>query len=270
MITYKTFIFEAIGTFVVMFYGMMAVERDDQNNIRDHTRSAIARGLSLAVFVYLSSKMGMRGYFNPMVTFCMMLLGRMSGSNFILHVIVQAVSSIFAGLAIKLLRPPPVDEFIQGNYPSINVKISLLTAFFIEVVSTFLFVLAILTARMRKRSDPFYTAVVSCGVVATIKFAFGEATGGMVNPISLFGPPLVDGNLFQRGWWVFWAGSLVGAIPAVYFTHIYLESRSPNRFLKNMEAGFTKDPRENESPVMITYGLPSLENSIDLNTPKAR
>ena len=152
MITYKTLIFEGLGTFVLVYNGMMTVESDRFGNIRDNHRAAIARGLTLAVFIYLGSKLGLRGFFNPTVAFCMMIIGRMSGKNFLFHVLIQFTGATLAACVCFILRPPPFDEYKVGGYSRLNFRVGILSGLVIEIVSSFIFVMTIFVSRVTRRS----------------------------------------------------------------------------------------------------------------------
>lgn len=255
----------------------MTVESDDSGNVRDQTRAAIARGLTLAVFIYLGTKIGLRGFFNPTVSFCMMIIGRMSGKNCILHIFVQLLSALLAASTCFLLRPPPSDEYKIRGYAKLNTKVGVFSALMIEIISSFIFVLTIFMSRVNRKTSPIYAAAI-CGSSAILaKFAFGEVTGGVVNPMRGFAPALIDANIFHRGWWVFWIGGVIGSLLAAYVSHIYLEERDPKKYLKNMEAGFARDALKKKKPqpqpqVLETDGtakpqlkkLPSVEHSIDI------
>src|SRR3990167_8341330 len=122
MLTYKTLIFEALGTFTITYNIMLAGESDPNGHSKDTTRAALIRGIILAVFIYLGAKLGIRGFFNPTVSFSMMIVGRMSLKNCIIHVLVQTVSGILGACTCFLLRPKPVDEFKVGSYSRVNPK----------------------------------------------------------------------------------------------------------------------------------------------------
>jgi MIP family channel proteins len=220
----KSFAAEAIGTFTLVFCGVLAIVGVKIAGITSPavswTSIAFAHGLAIAVMVAaLGAVSG--GHFNPAVTFGFVITRRMNVGRGMLYWIAQLLGASAAGILIAELFGAGM---AANGTPNVAAAISPAAGTVVEAVTTFFLVLVVfgtaVDPRARNRDFPFAIGLtVAMGILAT-----GALTGGAMNPARAFGPALASGHWAHQ--LVYWIGPLIGGGCAAAVQHNFLMERT--------------------------------------------
>ena len=142
-------------------------------------------------------------HINPAVSIGVFLSGKMKGSEFCAYVASQFVGAIIGGAVLKGLFPES-GLGTNGVYDN-NIWASLL----IEIILTFVFVLAILGVTSKVQNGAVAGIVI--GLTLILVHIFGiHFTGTSVNPARSFGPAVFAGGDAFANVWIFIVAPLVG------------------------------------------------------------
>lgn len=212
----KKYVSEFVGTLVLVLFGCgtAAVTGCSGASINAaYLLTALAFGLSIVAMAYSIGNVS-GCHVNPAVSIAMLISGKMSAKDFVGYVIGQVLGGICGALILVLLIGFDKGLGCNGLFEASAVK-SLL----IEIILTFVFVLAILGVT----SDEKYSKVagIVIGLTLLLIHIFGiYFTGTSVNPARSFGPALVmllSGNGAAFGVvWVFIVAPLIGGALAAY------------------------------------------------------
>ena len=175
---------------------------------------AFAFGLSIVAMAYSIGNIS-GCHINPAVSFGMLVAKRMSLHDFIFYVIAQFLGAT-AGAAVLVFFFGSNAALGTNGYGSASaLRIDMSTALLVEVVLTFVFVIAILGVTSKPEFSPVAGLVI--GLTLTLVHILGiPFTGTSVNPARSFGPALLSGGLAMEQLWVFIVGPLVGAFLAAF------------------------------------------------------
>lgn len=204
----KKYIAECIGTFVLVLFacGTAAVAGCNGNSFdAAYVLTALAFGLVIVAMAYSIGNVS-GCHINPAVSIAMLVNGKMSFKDFIGYIIAQFAGAT-AGAAVLWAVLGSKESLGQNGLYNGNAWLSLI----IEVILTFVFVIAILGVTSRESNSNVAGLVI--GLTLTLVHIFGiHFTGTSVNPARSFGPAILSGSL--DGLWVFIVGPLVGGILA--------------------------------------------------------
>ena len=208
----KKYIAELVGTFVLVFFacGTAAVVGCSAENGTGYLLTALAFGLVIVAMAYSIGNVS-GCHINPAVSIAMLVSGKLSVKDFIGYVVSQFIGAT-AGAALLALFVG-VDSGLGANalYNG-SIPLSLL----IEVILTFVFVLAILGVTSKVENGAVAGIVI--GLTLTLVHILGISfTGTSVNPARSFGPALFVGGDALINVWVFLAAPLVGGVLAALF-----------------------------------------------------
>jgi aquaporin Z len=213
----KKLIAEALGTFILVFFGCgSAVFMGAQIGMLG---ISLAFGLSIVAAAYgLGAISG--AHLNPAVSLGMVTAGRMSVGDFIGYAIAQIAGAIVAALVILTIANATagydlaVNGLGQNGYGAGYLgEYSATAALLFEVVATFLFVTVILGAT--QAGAPAAMAGLAIGLtLAAIHLVGINVTGVSVNPARSIGPALFAGGKALADLWVFIVAPLVGGAAA--------------------------------------------------------
>jgi MIP family channel proteins len=207
----RKYLCEFLGTCVLVLFGCgVAVFTNNLLAI------ALAFGLSIIAVAYTIGKIS-GCHVNPAVSFAMWIDKRITTKDFIGYSIAQVLGAI-AGSALLMLI---INSTTLGDIETVGLganafgslagsEITMLGALIVEIVLTFVFVLAVLgVTRDEKKSS---VAPIVIGLALVLVHLFGiNLTGTSVNPARSFGPSLLLGGEHLEQVWVFIVGPLVGA-----------------------------------------------------------
>ncbi len=220
----KKCIAEFIGTLVLVVFGCgVAVATGCVSN-DGLVATALAFGLVIVAMAYSIGNIS-GCHINPAVSLSMLLSKKMTGKDFISYVISQILGAV-AGAAIVGLFFGSFENLGGNAAQGVLVAAygdtgALFAALAVEVVLTFVFVLAILGVTAKQENKAVTGVVI--GLALTLVHLLGiRLTGTSVNPARSVGPALLQmiGGDFTAisQIWIFIVGPLVGAaIAAVVY-----------------------------------------------------
>ena len=215
----KKLIAEAIGTatLVILGCGTAMLVGCDAAAGGGYILTALAFGLTIVAMAYsIGNTPGC--HINPAVSLGVLLTGGMSGKDFVGYVVSQCVGALAgAGVLAAIFGLGGVTD-LTGGFGSnglAGVGGSAVAGLIVEIVLTFIFVIAILGVTSKKANHGSFGGLV-IGLTLVVVHILGIGlTGTSVNPARSFGPALVaaiSGNAEPlKALWVFIVGPFIGA-----------------------------------------------------------
>ncbi len=205
---------EAVGTFVLLFIGLLGVSHwvlitGGQGN----PEAALlilpfAFGLGLLAAIAIGGAAS-GGHYNPAVTLAALFDNRIDWKNALGYVIAQLLGALAGTLAVSLLVPANfLTAGVSGPGPLADDVLGReLRAFSTEAILTAIFVAVILTVT---RKAPKQAMLVIPLTLVGIHFVGIFISGASVNPVRSLAPAVVTGT--YESLWVYLTGPFVGAI----------------------------------------------------------
>ena len=210
----KKYFCEFIGTFILVLLGCGSAA------IAGVTLGTVgisfAFGLSIVAIAYSVGRVS-GGHVNPAVSLAMLLNKKMSIKDFLGYVIAQFLGAFAgSGLLLAITKFTTLENAGLGanGYGELSaVGLNLGGALVVEIIATFIFVLAILgVTEGEKYARP---AGIVIGLVLTlIHIVCIPLTGTSVNPARSLAPAILTGGVALSQVWVFIIAPLVGAVIA--------------------------------------------------------
>ena len=217
MSSIKKYVAEFIGTCVLVLFACGTAAMVGCDTTAGYLATAISFGLVIVAMAYSIGNVS-GCHINPAVSIAMLISGKLSVKDFIGYIIAQFAGAT-AGAALLMLFAGKESGLGTNALYDNNVLLSLL----IEVILTFVFVLAILgvTSKIENSSVAGIVIGLSLTLVHLLGIAF---TGTSVNPARSFGPAIFVGGDALANLWVFIVAPLVGgALAAVVYK--FLDSK---------------------------------------------
>ena len=203
----KKYIAEFIGTGVLVFFACGTAAVVGCATLPGYLLTALAFGLVIVAMAYSIGNIS-GCHINPAVSIAMLVSGKISVKDFIGYVVAQFAGAIAGAAALKYILP---NDLALGQNALFNGDI--VRSLVIEVVLTFVFVLAILGVTSKIENSAVSGIVI--GLSLTLVHILGIAfTGTSVNPARSFGPALFVGGDALKDVWVFIVAPLVGGVLA--------------------------------------------------------
>lgn len=205
----RKYVAEFIGTFVLVLFacGTAAVVGCSAANGTGYLLTALAFGLVIVAMAYSIGNVS-GCHINPAVSIAMLVSGKLSIKDFIGYIIAQFAGAT-AGAAVLM-------AFVgkeTGLGANALYKEDILLSLLIEVILTFVFVIAILGVTSKTSNGAVSGIVI--GLTLTLVHILGISfTGTSVNPARSFGPALFVGGDALANIWVFILAPLVGGVLA--------------------------------------------------------
>ncbi len=228
----KKLIAEAIGTATLVFLGCgtaMLVGCDAASG-SGYLLTALAFGLTIVAMAYSIGNIS-GCHINPAVSLGVFLSGGMKAAEFVRYLAAQCVGALAgAGILAAIFGLGKVTD-ATGGFGSnglSGVNGSAIAGLLVEIVLTFIFVIAILGVTSKEGGHGSFAGLV-IGLTLVVVHILGIGlTGTSVNPARSFGPAIVaaiSGNAAPLGsLWVFIAGPFIGAGLAAY-TYKFLSGK---------------------------------------------
>ena len=218
----KKYISEFIGaaTLVILGCGTAMLVGCDAANGGGYILTALAFGLTIVAMAYSIGNIS-GCHINPAVSLGVLISGGMSVTDFIGYVISQCLGALAGSGVLALIFKVGGVEDKTGGFGSNGlggVHGSALAELIVEIVLTFIFVMAILGVTSKKAGHGSFGGLV-IGLTLVLVHILGIGlTGTSVNPARSFGPAVVaaiSGNTDPiKALWVFIVGPFVGAAAA--------------------------------------------------------
>ncbi len=220
----KKYLAECIGTatLVILGCGTAMLVGCDAASGSGYLLTALAFGLTIVAMAYSIGNIS-GCHINPAVSLGVLLTGGMSGKDFVGYVVSQCVGALAgAGILLAIFGLGGVTDMTGGlgSNGLAGVGGSAIAGLLVEIVLTFIFVIAILGVTSKKANHGSFGGLV-IGLTLVVVHILGIGlTGTSVNPARSFGPALVaafTGNGEPlAALWVFIVGPLVGAVLAAW------------------------------------------------------
>lgn len=215
----KKYAAEFIGTFVLVFVacGVAAVTGCNGEANPSYILTALAFGGVIIAMAYSIGNIS-GCHINPAVSIAVWMNGGMTAKDFGGYLVGQFAGGITGAAALMFFLGKEKGLGTNGLFQGDIVK-SLL----IEVILTFIFVLAVLGATSKPENGRVAGLVIG-GSLTLVHLLGIYFTGTSVNPARSFGPALLMGGDALINVWVFIAAPLVGgALAAVVWKAIQIE-----------------------------------------------
>ncbi|MCI2062058.1 MAG: MIP family channel protein [Eubacteriaceae bacterium] len=224
----KKYIAECIGTFVLTAFGCGSavaantlLGNSGQGLPLAYSTLLIAFAFGLTIVAMAYSIGNISGcHINPAVSFGMLLSGRMTRKDFWGYIVAQVIGGILAAGVLVLILGSNDALGTNGYGAQSAMGINAGVAFLVEVILTFVFVIAVLGVTAKPEFSNVAGLVI--GLTLTLVHIFGVPfTGTSVNPARSLGPALLSGGVALQQVWVFILAPLVGAaLAAVIYRYL--------------------------------------------------
>ena len=228
----KKCIAEAIGTatLVILGCGTAMLVGCDAAAGGGYILTALAFGLTIVAMAYSIGNIS-GCHINPAVSLGVLLSGGMTPGEFIGYVISQCVGALCGSAVLAAIFGMGGVTDMTGGFGAnglAGVNGNAMAGLLVEIVLTFIFVIAILGVTSKKANHGSFGGLV-IGLTLVVVHILGIGlTGTSVNPARSFGPALFaafSGNLAPLGClWVFIVGPMIGAALAAV-TYNFLQNR---------------------------------------------
>ena len=216
----RKFIAEFIGTFVLVLFacGAAAVLGCTAEPNAAYILTALAFGLVIVAMAYSIGNIS-GCHINPAVSIAMLVAGKMKIKEFIGYIVAQFAGGIVGAALLSYF----IDKEKYGLGANGLFEGDILKSLIIEVVLTFVFVIAILGVTSKVENSSVAGLVI--GLSLTLVHIFGIFfTGTSVNPARSFGPAIFVGGDALSNVWVFIVAPLVGGVLAA-LVYKFLEGK---------------------------------------------
>ena len=197
----KKYLAEFIGTFVLVLFACGTAGQICADGVAGLVGTALAFGLVIVAMAYSIGNVS-GCHINPAVSIAMLISKKISLKDFCGYIVAQFLGAI-AGAAVLNAIVGDVEKLGCNGLFNGDAGIS----FLIEVILTFVFVLAIIGVTSKQENGSVAGLVIG-GALVLVHLLGISFTGTSVNPGRSFGPALIAGDL--SGIWVFLLAPLVG------------------------------------------------------------
>ena len=213
----KKYLAEFIGTAVLVLFACGVAGQICDGSISGLIGTALAFGLVIVAMAYSIGNVS-GCHINPAVSIAMLINKKISAKDFCGYIIAQFLGAIAGAAVLYFIVNDPSKLGCNALYNGRRFM-----SFGIEVVLTFVFVLAILGVTS-KESNGHVAGLVIGGALVLVHLLGISFTGTSVNPARSFGPALIAGNLANI--WVFLLAPLVGgALAAIVYRFLDPEEK---------------------------------------------
>lgn len=200
----RSLVAEFIGTFALIFIGAGSATALGAGHV---PAVAIAHGLTIMVFVVAFGDVS-GCHINPAVTLGLATAGKFPRNRIIPYIAVQLLGGIVAACLLRAMFGGPVNHL--GATLIDTHRITVLGGFGFEAIGTFFLVNAVLNTAVRGNAT---LAPFAIGMTVTMCIlAFGDLTGGSVNPARTLGPAIAAGA--YQHILAYFAAQIVGCLAA--------------------------------------------------------
>lgn len=217
----KKYVAEFIGTAVLVLFGCGTAAvlgtKGSEINVA-YLTTAFAFGLAIVAMAYSIGNIS-GCHINPAVSVGVLLSGKMSVNDFIGYVVSQFLGGITGAFILMSLIGKEHGLGTNGLF-----EVSIGKSLIIEIILTFVFVIAILGVTSKVSNGTVAGLVI--GLTLVLIHIFGiYFTGTSVNPARSFGPALFMGGEALTSVWVFIVAPIIGgALAAICYRWLSSES----------------------------------------------
>jgi MIP family channel proteins len=214
----KPCVAEFIGTFALIFVGVIAIYNNAPAAGVGLLGVALAHGLTIAVMVSATGGIS-GGHLNPAVTFGLLVGGQIDAKRAAAYWISQLAGATVAGVLCVFLfnakvvaaGTPDIPQNVGQSAQLLVPIVSTEKAILLEAVLTFFLVFVVYGSAVDSRAPKIGGLAIGLTVALDI-LAGGPLTGAAMNPARTFGPALASGHWDNHI--VYWIGPLLGGAMA--------------------------------------------------------
>lgn len=230
----KKYVSEFIGTMILVVLGCgtaMLVGCDAASG-GGYILTALAFGLAIVATAYSIGNIS-GCHINPAVSLAVLMTGGLNFADFIGYLVAQCLGALCGSALLAAIFSLGGVADMTGGFGSnslAGVNGSIVAGLLVEIVLTFIFVMAILGVTSKKANHGSFGGLV-IGLTLTVVHILGIGlTGTSVNPARSIGPAIVaalSGNTAPLGsLWVFIVAPLVGAaLAAIVYNALSKEKK---------------------------------------------
>ncbi|XP_046544108.1 aquaporin AQPAe.a-like [Haliotis rubra] len=201
---------EFLGSALLVIFGCGSAVTLEPNLAPTVPSIAIAFGLTVATIIWSLGHVS-GAQINPCVTLTLCLTRKMTLIKCALYCVIQCVGAIAGAYILYGLTPE--DRRGMLGITLVSPRISLWQGVGVEILATFMLVLAIYATIDSRITDHPGSKALSIGFVVTMDIPWAiQYTGASMNPARSLGPVVVMGVWDHH--WVFWLGPILGALAA--------------------------------------------------------
>lgn len=206
----KKYLAEFIGTFVLVFFACGTAAVVGCNGASPdgaYLMTALSFGLVIVAMAYSIGNIS-GCHINPAVSIAMLASRKMSAVDFVGYIVAQFLGAIVGAAVLMAFLGKESGLGANALYQG-----DILKSLIIEIILTFVFVIAILGVTSKVENGAVAGLVI--GLSLTLVHILGIAfTGTSVNPARSFGPALFVGGEALSSVWVFIVAPLIGGVLA--------------------------------------------------------
>ena len=203
----KKYLAEFIGTCVLVLFACGTAGQICADGVAGLVGTALAFGLVIVAMAYSIGNVS-GCHINPAVSIAMLISKKISLKDFCGYIVAQFLGAIAGACLLYAIVGDPEKMGCNALFNG-DAGIS----FLIEVILTFVFVIAILGVTS-KESNGNVAGLVIGGALVLVHLLGISFTGTSVNPARTFGPALIAGKM--DGIWVFLFAPLLGGALAAF------------------------------------------------------
>jgi len=188
---------------------------------------SLAFGLTVVTMAYAVGYIT-GGHFNPAITIGALVAGRIKGGDVLPYIIAQLIGAVLAAWLLATVAAGNGTDAVAAGLAANGYgdhspgHYTQATAFIIEVLMTFFFLIVILGATSEGAPPGF--APLAIGLALTlIHLVSIPITNTSVNPARSTGPALIVGGWALQQLWLFWVAPILGALAAGFVHRSVLE-----------------------------------------------
>ncbi len=233
MESFKKYIAEFIGTAVLVVGGCGTAVAINTVSTGHHVSLpssgtilviALAFGLSIVAMAYSIGNVS-GCHINPAVSLGMLINGKISAKDFVGYIIAQFLGATAGAAGLWIVFGSNESLGANGYGGGISaLGVGAVGAGIVEVVLTFIFVLAVLGVTSKVENSAVAGVVIALTLVLVHLIGI-PFTGTSVNPARSFGPAVLQGGMALRQLYVFIIAPLVGALAAGLVHRFLIKSK---------------------------------------------
>jgi aquaporin NIP len=202
------YIAEFLGTYMLVFVGTAAIVVNDlYGGVVTHVGVSMVFGMIVTAMIYTFGDVS-GAHINPAVTLGFWRAGRLAGKEVAPYILAQLGGGLFASLCVYFLFSQ--HETLGATLPAGSV----LQSFVLEVIMTFILMLAILSVSTGAKEKGLMAGVAIGAVVGLEALFGGPVTGASMNPARSLAPAIISGHLEHL--WVYILAPVTGATLATF------------------------------------------------------
>ena len=210
----KKYVAEFIGTFVLVLFACGVAGQICTGDTPGLIGTALAFGLVIVAMAYSIGNIS-GCHINPAVSIAMLVSKKMSVKDFCGYVVAQFLGATAGAALLYAIVGDNTKLGANGLYAQLDANgvafDNAWLSFIIEVILTFVFVIAILGVTSKTENSAVAGLVIG-GALVLVHLLGISFTGTSVNPARTFGPALFAGTL--NTYWVFLLAPLAGGVLA--------------------------------------------------------